>query len=103
MEDILKTIIDKSIGELLIPILKGQTEEIQILNKSNSNSIELLIKDIEFRGSTSNLNVKSKNNKNYLKIQNISSNISNNFQQGNSINLEFNTALGTIFKNETSS
>ena len=32
MEDILKTIIDKSIGELLIPILKGQTEEIQILS-----------------------------------------------------------------------
>jgi spermidine/putrescine transport system ATP-binding protein len=92
---------DFSLGESIIFGIRP--EEIQILNKSNSNSIELLIKDIEFRGSTSNLNVKSKNNKNYLKIQNISSNISNNFQQGNSINLEFNTALGTIFKNETSS
>lgn len=33
MEDILKTIIDKSIEELLIPILKGQTEQIQTLSK----------------------------------------------------------------------
>ena len=33
MEDILKTIIDKSIGELLIPSLKGQTEQIQTLIK----------------------------------------------------------------------
>ena len=44
----------------------------------------------------------SKNGDNFLKIQNISSSISQSFQQGDSINIELNTAVGTIFKNERS-
>ena len=71
----------------------------KILNETNSNSITLTIKDIEFKGSTSNINVKSNNTDNFLKIQNISSRISQSFQTNNSINLELNTAVGTIFKN----
>ena len=93
--------VDVSVGDTITFGIRA--EEIKILSQSNSNSIELLIKDIEFRGPTSNLNVKSKNSDKYLKIQNISSNISQAFKQGASINLEFNTEFGTIFKNETSS
>jgi spermidine/putrescine transport system ATP-binding protein len=77
-------------------------EEIKIISQANTNSISLAIKDIEFKGSTSNINVKTKNSGNFVKIQNISSNISQSFQQGNSVNIEFNTAVGTIFKNERS-
>lgn len=93
--------VDFSVGDSITFGIRA--EEIKILSQSNSNSIELIIKDIEFRGPTSNLNVKSKNSDKYLKIQNISSNISQTFKQGASVNLEFNTELGTIFKDETSS
>ena len=93
--------VDVSVGDTITFGIRA--EEIKILSQSNSNSIELIIKDIEFRGPTSNLNVKSKNSDKYLKIQNISSNISQAFKQGASINLEFNSSLGTIFKDETSS
>jgi len=77
-------------------------EEIKIKAESNTNSISLNIKEIEFKGSTSNINVENKNGDNFLKIQNISSSISQSFKQGNSINIELNTAVGTIFKNERS-
>jgi spermidine/putrescine transport system ATP-binding protein len=93
--------IDKSTGDSLTFGIRP--EEIKILNQNNSNSIEVIIKDVEFRGSTSNLNVKSKHSEKYLKIQNISSNISQSFQQGDVINVELNTGVGTIFKDETSS
>ena len=92
---------DVSVGDLITFGIRA--EEIKILSQSNSSSIELIIKDIEFRGPTSNLNVKSKNSEKYLKIQNISSSISQTFQKGAAINLEFNSELGTIFKDETSS
>jgi ABC-type sulfate/molybdate transport systems ATPase subunit len=91
--------IDKSTGDSLTFGIRP--EEIKILNQNNSNSIEVIIKDLEFRGSTSNLNVKSRHSEKYLKIQNISSNISQSFQQGDVINVELNTGVGTIFKDET--
>ena len=91
--------IDKSIGDSLTFGIRP--EEIKILDQSSSNSIEVIIKDVEFRGSTSNLNVKSQHSEKYLKIQNISSNISQPFQQGDVINVELNTGVGTIFKDET--
>ena len=77
-------------------------EEIQIINVASTNSISLTIKDIEFKGSTSNINVQSKSSDNFLKIQNISSSISQSFQKDNLINIELNTTVGTIFKNERS-
>jgi len=77
-------------------------EEIKIINEANTNSIGLSIKDIEFKGSTSNINAKSNSGDNFLKIQNISSSISQKLQKDNSINLEINTSSGTIFKNERS-
>ena len=77
-------------------------EEIKILDETSTNSLTLTIKDIEFKGSTSNINVKSNSTDNFLKIQNISSSISQSFQKNNSINVELNTAVGTIFKNERS-
>jgi spermidine/putrescine transport system ATP-binding protein len=91
---------DVSPGDLIIFGIRP--EEIKILDETNSNSIPLTIKDIEFKGSTSNINVKSNNTDNFLKIQNISSNISNSFQTNNLINVELNTAVGTIFKNARS-
>jgi len=91
---------DVSIGDSIIFGIRP--EEIKIINEANTNSISLTIKNIEFKGSTSNINVKSNNGDNFLKIQNISSSISQSFKQGNSINIELNTAVGTIFKNERS-
>ena len=72
-------------------------EEIKILNSKNDNSLELIIRDIEFKGSTSNINAKSSLSDNILKIQNISSNISQSFSEGDSIQVELNTSGGTIF------
>ena len=92
--------VDVSSGDSIIFGIRP--EEIKIISEKNSNSISVAIKDIEFKGSTSNINVKNNNSDNVLKIQNISSNISQSFQQGNSINIELNTAVGTIFKNERS-
>jgi len=83
-------------------ILGIRPEEIKIINEANTNSISLNIKDIEFKGSTSNINVQSKSSDNFLKIQNISSSISQSFQKDNLINIELNTTVGTIFKNERS-
>jgi ABC-type Fe3+/spermidine/putrescine transport system ATPase subunit len=93
--------IDKSIGDSLTFGIRP--EEIKIVNQSNSISIEVIIKDVEFIGSTSNLNVKNRHSEKYLKIQNISSNISQSFQKGDVINVELNTGVGIIFKDETSS
>ena len=72
-------------------------EEIKILNNKGPNSIELIISDIEFKGSTSNVNAKSNFSNNTLKIQNISSNISKSFSVDSSIQIELNTKGGTIF------
>ena len=72
-------------------------EEIKILDNQNSKSLELIIRDIEFKGSTSNINAKSSLSDNILKIQNISSNISKSFSLGDSIHVELNTSGGTIF------
>ena len=93
-----RAIEDVSKGDSIIFGIRP--EEIKIKAESNTNSISLNIKDIEFKGSTSNINVENKNGDNFLKIQNISSSISQSFQQGNLINIELNTAVGTIFKNE---
>ncbi len=72
-------------------------EEIKILERKNTNSLELIIKDIEFKGSTSNINAKNSLNNNTLKIQNISSNISKSFNEGDKIHIELNTIGGSIF------
>ena len=87
-------------GDLIIFGIRP--EEIKILDETSTNSLTLTIKDIEFKGSTSNINVKSNSTDNFLKIQNISSSISQSFKKNNSINVELNTAVGTIFKNERS-
>ncbi len=106
-------LVDSEFGKFSIQknveVLPGESiifgirpEEIKIINEANTNSIGLSIKDIEFKGSTSNINVKSNSGDNFLKIQNISSSISQTLQKDNSINLEINTSSGTIFKNERS-
>ena len=59
--------------------------------------MQVKIKDISFKGSTSTINVTMKREMHFLKIQNISSNISQSLSIGTSINIEFNTKLGTIF------
>ena len=72
-------------------------EEIQIVNSKNTNSLELTIRDIEFKGSTSNINAKSSLSDKILKIQNISSNVSQSFKEGDPIQVELNTSGGAIF------
>ena len=55
------------------------------------------IKDISFKGSTSIINAINENGDAFLKIQNISSNISQSLSVGDLINIEFNTEFGSIF------
>ncbi len=71
-------------------------EEVKLVNK-NENSMQVKIKDISFKGSTSTINVANEKGDAFLKIQNISSNISQSLSKGASINIEFNTKLGSIF------
>ena len=71
-------------------------EEVKLVSK-NENSMQVKIKDISFKGSTSTINVTNEKGDAFLKIQNISSNISQSLSIGTSINIEFNTKLGTIF------
>jgi len=72
-------------------------EEIKIIDKKNDSSLELKIKEVDFKGSTSTINLLSNNSNKIIKIQNISSNISKNFSEGDSIYIEFNSNSGNIF------
>ena len=71
-------------------------EEVKLVSK-NENSMQVKIKDISFKGSTSTINVTNEKGDAFLKIQNISSNISQSLSTGTLISIEFNTKLGSIF------
>ena len=71
-------------------------EEVKLVTK-NENSMKVKIKDISFKGSTSTINATNENNDVILKIQNISSNISQTLSVGTYVDVEFNTELGSIF------
>ena len=71
-------------------------EEVKLVAK-NENSIRIKIKDISFKGSTSTINATNENEDALLKIQNISSNISQSLSVGTYIDVEFNTKYGSIF------
>ena len=71
-------------------------EEVKLVAK-NENSMKVKIRDISFKGSTSTINATNENEDKLLKIQNISSNISQSLSVGTYINVEFNTELGSIF------
>ena len=71
-------------------------EEVKVIEK-NENSMQVKIKDISFKGSTSIINAINENGDAFLKIQNISSNISQSLSVGDLISIEFNTEFGSIF------
>ena len=72
------------------------SKEVKVVTK-NENSMQVKIKDISFKGSTSIINAINENGDAFLKIQNISSNISQSLSVGDLINIEFNTEFGSIF------
>ena len=72
-------------------------EEIILTNEKNENTLELKVKEIDFKGSTSTLNLLSKNSETTIKLQNISSNISKSLSENSIVNIEFNKNSGNIF------
>ena len=71
-------------------------EEVKLIAK-NENSMRVKIRDISFKGSTSTINATNENEDALLKIQNISSNISQSLSVGTYIDVKFNTEFGSIF------
>ncbi len=71
-------------------------EEVKLVAK-NENSMRVKIRDISFKGSTSTINATNENEDALLKIQNISSNISQSLSVGTYIDVKFNTEFGSIF------
>ena len=71
-------------------------EEVKLVAK-NENSMRVKIRDISFKGSTSTINATNENEDALLKIQNISSNISQSLSVGTYIDVVFNTEFGSIF------
>ena len=72
-------------------------EEITLTDAQNENGLELKVMDINFKGSTSTLNLLSKNSNASIKLQNISSNISKSLHEGSKVYIEFNKNAGNIF------
>ena len=71
-------------------------EEINIIERGN-DSLELIIKEIDFKGPNSILHVISKNKKLTIKLQNLSSNISESYAKDSILNVNFNLNSGNIF------
>ena len=71
-------------------------EEINIIERGN-DSLELIIKEIDFKGPNSILHLISKNKKLTIKLQNLSSNISESYAKDSILNVNFNLNSGNIF------
>jgi spermidine/putrescine transport system ATP-binding protein len=72
-------------------------EEISITDNKNDNSLELIIKEIDFKGPNSMLHLIDKNKNLTIKLQNISSNISKSYTKDSVVNIIFNLESGNIF------
>ena len=72
-------------------------EEIELSNNNDNDSLELYIKEIDFKGSNSILNLVNKNKNLTIKLQNISSNISKSLSKDSIIHINFNIDSGNIF------
>ncbi len=90
-----KTNKELQIGDAVIYGIRP--EEISLTNNENENSLELKVKEIDFKGSTSTLNLLSKNSNANIKLQNISSNISKSLSENSVVYIEFNENTGNIF------
>jgi len=72
-------------------------EEIIISDNKNENSLELIIKEIDFKGPNSILHLFSKNKNLTIKLQDISSNIPKSYTRDSVVNVNFNIDSGNIF------
>ena len=75
-------------------------EEISIVNNNEENSIELEVSEIDFKGSVSTINLFNNDSTKKIKVQNISSNVSNTYSPGSKVNILINPNSGNIFSNE---
>lgn len=95
---IFKTInkdINISVGDNIIYGIRP--EEVTLSNEKNDNNLELIIKDIDFKGPNSILHLENKNKNLSIKLQDISSNISKSYTKGSTVNILFNKDSGNIF------
>ena len=72
-------------------------EEITITDIKNDNSLELIIKEIDFKGPNSILHLTNKSRNLTIKLQNISSNISKSYVINSVVNINFNIESGNVF------
>jgi spermidine/putrescine transport system ATP-binding protein len=72
-------------------------EEIAITDIKKDNSIELIIKDIDFKGPNSILHLTNKSRNLTIKLQKISSNISKTYTIDSVIHINFNIESGNVF------
>ena len=72
-------------------------EEITITDNKNDNSLELIVKEIDFKGPNSILHLIDKNKNLTIKLQDISSNISKSYTKDSVVNIMFNLDSGNIF------
>ena len=84
-----------NIGDKVIFAIRP--EEINLIDAKNENSLELKVNEINFKGSTSTLNLLSKSSNAIIKLQNISSNISKTLSENSTVHIEFNNNSGNIF------
>ena len=71
-------------------------EEINITAKDNNN-LQLIIKEIDFKGPNSILHLISKNKKLTIKLQHLSSNVLESYAKDSIVNVHFNLNSGNIF------
>ena len=72
-------------------------EEITITDIKNDNSLELIIKEIDFKGPNSILHLTNKSRNLTIKLQNISSNISKAYTIDSVVHINFNIESGNVF------
>ena len=72
-------------------------EEIYITDNEDNDSLELIIKEIDFKGPNTILHLMKKDSEVIIKLQNISSNISKSYKINSTVNIKFNINSGNIF------
>jgi spermidine/putrescine transport system ATP-binding protein len=72
-------------------------EEITLSSDKDDDSFKLYVKKIDFKGPNSILHLISKNKKLTIKLQNLSSNVSESYAKDSILNVNFNLNSGNIF------
>ena len=87
--------LDIKVGDIVTYGIRP--EEIAITDKQVDGSLELIVKEIDFKGPNSILHLTSKNKKLIVKLQMISSSSSKSYAKDSIINVNFAISSGNLF------